>query len=221
MTNEALNALLSRKSEIETALSRMEVWLLVFGVIVVVGVAGESIFGVRSWWINRKLHPIQQAIDQLRETDLANAKENAETARKGAEQERIARLKLEERLSPRSLNGEQSATLTASLIGFRGQKVEITENGLSREASSFSRQIQAALVAAKWDVKVAGVMGGVEQESGVLILIAKGQTHLPAASALAQALTSQGFAVKFAYDGGFTPDPLAIGVIRLFVGSKP
>jgi hypothetical protein len=55
------------KEALETLIEHLEVWALVFGAIVVIGVAGESIFGVRIWWNSRKLQAIQR-------TELANAR---------------------------------------------------------------------------------------------------------------------------------------------------
>ena len=38
------------KAQIQAALEHIDVWLLVFGIIVVIGVGGESFFGIRHWW---------------------------------------------------------------------------------------------------------------------------------------------------------------------------
>jgi hypothetical protein len=51
------------KAQLDTLLGRIDVWLLIFGVVVVVGVAGESFFGIRHWWNSRKLQAIQRAED--------------------------------------------------------------------------------------------------------------------------------------------------------------
>lgn len=129
---------------------------------------------------------------------------------------------LEAKLVARSLNKEESDKLAAVLRNFPGQKIEIIEYSLSREASSLSKQIQAALVAAKWDAKVIGMLGGAELEPGIHILIAPGQTEFPAVVALVQILKEQGFGVTFRYDAGFSGPVLPhTGVIRMVVGPKP
>jgi hypothetical protein len=49
------------KEALETLIRHLELGALVFGALVVIGVAGETIFGVRIWWNNRKLQKIQQS----------------------------------------------------------------------------------------------------------------------------------------------------------------
>ena len=46
------------KDALVQLIGHLEVWALIFGAIVVVGVAGETVFGVRIWWNNRKLHKL-------------------------------------------------------------------------------------------------------------------------------------------------------------------
>ena len=85
------------KAQIEALLARIDVWLLIFGVIVVVGVAGESFFGIRHWWNNRKLEAIQHTEDQQREEEIARLNKEAGAAREtaGAAVERAAALEVE------------------------------------------------------------------------------------------------------------------------------
>lgn len=78
------------KSQIQTLLARIDVWLLVFGVIVVVGVAGESFFGIRHWWNSRKLQTIQEAEERQREETIAKLNQEAAALRREA-QEQAAR----------------------------------------------------------------------------------------------------------------------------------
>jgi len=49
------------KAILVARLESIDIWLLVFGVIVVIGVAGESVVGIRHWWNSRKLQRIQDA----------------------------------------------------------------------------------------------------------------------------------------------------------------
>ena len=72
------------KAEIEALLARIDVWLLVFGIIVVVGVAGESFFGIRHWWNSRKLQTIQRAEERTHEEEIARLNKEAGEARKTA-----------------------------------------------------------------------------------------------------------------------------------------
>src|ERR1700720_3658969 len=81
MDNAALDALLSKREALETTLGSIEFWALIFGVIVVIGVAGESVFGVRAWWNNRKLQAVQQDIEHWREAETARLNKEAADAR--------------------------------------------------------------------------------------------------------------------------------------------
>jgi hypothetical protein len=90
------------KSELETLLSKIDIWLLVFGVIVVIGVAGESFFGIRHWWNSRKLQSLQQLENDTQRAEIvrlsketADANVRASEANQKAEEEKLARIKLE------------------------------------------------------------------------------------------------------------------------------
>jgi hypothetical protein len=65
------------KAQIEALLARIDVWLLVFGIVVVVGVAGESFFGIRHWWNSRKLQIMQRVEDQQHEGAIAGLNKEA------------------------------------------------------------------------------------------------------------------------------------------------
>jgi DNA polymerase III delta prime subunit len=49
------------KEALETLIRHLELWALIFGALVVIGVAGETVFGLRIWWNNRKLQKIQES----------------------------------------------------------------------------------------------------------------------------------------------------------------
>lgn len=72
------------KSELEALLARIDVWLLIFGVIVVIGVAGESFFGIRHWWNSRKLQRIQNAESAAQREEIARLNREAGEARNSA-----------------------------------------------------------------------------------------------------------------------------------------
>jgi hypothetical protein len=92
------------KSALEALISRLEVWALIFGVIVAIGVAGESVYGIRLWWNNRKLQAMQAseaesqrlAIAELTEkTATANARAAEATAKTEATQLEVEKLRAE------------------------------------------------------------------------------------------------------------------------------
>jgi len=223
------------KDALEALIGTLDNWAAFFTLLVVLGVGGELFVHLKQSRANKKLIAIQHAEAETQQAeiarlnkdaeafklDVAKANERASEANRIAEQERLARLKIEERLAPRSLTKAQAEKLTAALLPFQGQKIEIVEYGLSREASSLSKQIQAALVAAKWDVKVIGVIGGAETDPGIIVLVATQQTQSLAGGTLVKTLNDEGFATRFAYDSGFFPVKPAPDVLRIFVGPKP
>ena len=164
------------------------------------------------------------AVARAKEADakIAEAQRGAAEANRKAEAERLARVKIEEKLADRSLSQEQGVHLTAILSTFKGQPINIIEYTLSNEAVMLSRQIQSMLVAAGWDVKVIGALTGAEtKQSGVLILTAQGQTEIPAAVALTAALNSERIVSSYSYDGGLFPTPTPSGAITMLVARKP
>lgn len=66
-----LEKLLTQRNGFETRLNGFEVWLLIFGAFVVIGVAGESLYGIRTWWNNRKLREVNLQIEKYRESETA------------------------------------------------------------------------------------------------------------------------------------------------------
>lgn len=72
-----LEKLLTQRNGLEARLDGFEIWLLVFGIFVVVGVAGESIYGIRTWWNNRKLHEVSRQIEQYRQSETAQFNQKA------------------------------------------------------------------------------------------------------------------------------------------------
>jgi hypothetical protein len=64
MDPSELVKLIERKQALDTVLDGFEKWLIFFGLLVVIGVGGESLYGFRTFWNNRKLHEVQRSIDQ-------------------------------------------------------------------------------------------------------------------------------------------------------------
>jgi len=69
---ETLEKLVANKEALESAIEHIDLWLLIFGLIVAVGVVGEFVYGFKAWRNNQKLHVVQQSIDQLRQTEIAH-----------------------------------------------------------------------------------------------------------------------------------------------------
>ena len=120
------------KTQIEALLARIDVWLLVFGVIVVIGVGGESFFGIRHWWNSRKLQALQRASDLAQERAIADARKDAAEANEKANSfqlqiaqanERAAKAEketaeLRDKMKGRRLSAIQKTKLSALLKPF-------------------------------------------------------------------------------------------------------
>jgi hypothetical protein len=158
--------LLTRKGELEALLNGFEKWLIFFGVLVAIGVAGESIWGFRAWWNNRKLHAVAESVDNLRRLEITNigkdteklrfaisesaerialAEQHAAEANRIAEGERLARVKIEEKIAPRRLSAEQIRTVADKLRRFTGQRINFFATAGDAEAIGIADDILKAL----------------------------------------------------------------------------
>lgn len=106
--------------------------------------------------LNRQLLKAQ-ADQAQREKDatarsIADANARAAEATQKAEQERLARVKLEERIAWRSLTAEQQSQIGSVLRRFAGQLALIQYNVNDLEAETFGDDIASALQTADWRV---------------------------------------------------------------------
>jgi hypothetical protein len=213
---------------LEALIGRLEVWALIFGALVAIGVVGESVYGIRLWWNNRKLQAMQSAeSDSLRAeiaklgNTTAEANARAAEANQKFESERIARLKLEQRLAPRVISMEQANIIGALLKRFSGQKYVFVTYQDDKEAMEFAGQINTVLSQmAGWTV---------EQSKGFLAFTlefnvtastdpAASDKTRDAAAAMAKAFSSVGIPATSAVTPGSTGEP---DTIQVRVGKKP
>jgi outer membrane murein-binding lipoprotein Lpp len=135
----------ARRNKREMAVS------VLFGILVLGGVVGEYIFG-------KKLSQVSEQLQQIADTDVAQsnkdaaqARRDAETAkeqsaqlRKEAEDEKLARLRIEARLAPRRVSSEQRRQL-CSAIHVKGRyTLEIQSSFGTTEADDFGEDIAKA-----------------------------------------------------------------------------
>jgi hypothetical protein len=163
---------------LEALVSKLEVRALIFGVIVAIGVAGESVYRIRLWWNNRKLQALVLAESERQRAqiaslshDTAQANAHAADANKVAEQERLARLQLEQRLAPRTLTVTQGVELVAALRKFTNQKYVFVTYQDDREAIGFAEQINAVLQAAGWQIERSKGFLAFRLELGLSVMI--------------------------------------------------
>lgn len=171
-------------------LSRIEWAMNVSLFLVAVGVAGEFIG-------NQIAGPIRKRVDAAKEAEIARLNKEAGEARKAAgeameraaalekqaEAERLARMKIEERLAWRRIGPKEHSVFVAALKPFAGSTVEITKLGDS-EAGQFADDIIGILAEAGWTVQL-NVVGLTTPTYGLQCSI---DEALPAGKALATVL---------------------------------
>ena len=69
------------KAELESSLSALDVWLIVFGVFVAIGVVGESVAGFLHWRRSGQLQMLQTAENLAQQREIERLSGAAETAR--------------------------------------------------------------------------------------------------------------------------------------------
>lgn len=185
----------------------------------------------------------KHAADANNEAERAN--ERAAELEKGnlilqgdVERERIARLKLEEQLAPRSLSSDQQASLTAALAQFKGTALDILiYGGGSADALPLAGMISDALTAAGWHVRIWNTISPVRWVRGILVQTrasSDGAVENPAVALILALRTSLGDGVsgyeQFPADEKQPPESGLMGPgwemdkvasIRMMVGSKP
>src|SRR2546428_2288570 len=120
------------KALLETRLDSLDGWAVLFTLLVVLGVGGELVVHIMSSRTSKRLIEIQKAEEQQRQAEIARLPKEAEIARKDiaeaharaaeanqkAEEEKLARVKIEEKLAPRHLSAEQQRRIVSALKPF-------------------------------------------------------------------------------------------------------
>lgn len=160
----------------------------------------------------------------------AEANARAAEANKIAEGERLARVKIEEKLAPRSITQKQIDGLSKRLKPYSGIAIDILQIGESPEITNFRSLIENPLRAAGLNIFSSTAVGsGSFTGLSVGVLIDANDSDKAAASALLSALNAEGVAASDAGVSkredwpGFTMAPPGANkaLIRMYVGSKP
>jgi len=142
-----------------TMLSRIE-WAMNISLFsVAIGVAGEFIG-------NQIAGPIRKRLDRAKEAEIARLNKEAGKARKAAgeamervasaekqaaglnkkaEEERLARAQIEERLAHRKVSPGQAKILNEELHSLKGHKIVVTTAALQPESVEYAKQLTDAL----------------------------------------------------------------------------
>ena len=166
--------------------------------------------------------------------DAAMANERAAKSNEIAEGERLARLRLEARLAPRSLSPAQQRDLGEKLKLFKGSAVDIFVYGETPEILNITTSIESVLQSESvgWNAKFWVVTGG-GAVTGILVLTRSGSDAptLQAARSLLAGLNSEGISASpwKPFTEADTPGMLSgppwdnnkMAPIRMLIGTKP
>jgi hypothetical protein len=147
---------------LEASIASVETLIQVFALLAAIGVLGVAGIGVRHWVLNRRLQAILHTEQLERDTRIAELNKEAGDARQAAgeaaehaaraderaaianrktEEERLARMKLEERLIPRHIEPEQVIGLLVDLNPLKGKNVTLFFVPDDPETASFSQRL--------------------------------------------------------------------------------
>lgn len=148
------------------------------------------------------------------------ANERAVEGNKKAEEERLARLKIEEKLAPRTLTGAQQDKIIQKLAAFSGQQFESASYQEDQEVHRLAVTLIQTLLAAGWKGLPAREMLGLGLVIGVIVEYApeKEEEFGAAAHALADALNTEGVLASALANAEMSDHA---DRIRIKVGKKP
>lgn len=212
------------ESQLEAVIARIDIWLLVFGIVVVIGVAGESFFGIRHWWNSRKLQVFQQ--DRITRLTREIVEANARVA--AAELETA---KIREKMADRHLSEEQRKSIAAKLPNLSDVTVSVMRLTEAAEATVFAKEIEAVFALVGKEVPNGKLSSSEIALRGIAVTIFPDASRetTEAANAIAGAFLSERVAMA---NGGITVVPGLSGMfagqgeamqaaIRIFIGDKP
>lgn len=156
------------------------------------------------------------------------AEEHAAQANSVAEQERLARVKIEERIAARHLTGDEEQEVATKLRRFAGQKINLVAYAGDAEAIAIATQIGETLQRARWVVNASVVQEYSRAVAGILVEVGPGadKSSLGAANSLVSALSKERLATVGPQQladvsGGSSGSVDPTAKIKITVGKKP
>jgi hypothetical protein len=167
------------KATLETLIDRCDWWSAIFTLMVVIGVAGELVTHVIQTRANKRLIAVQRT-----EADQLNLE---------IEKLRNANLKLEQKLSPRSLDQAQQKRISERMSEFKGYQFAVGTSPNSVEGQLLADRISGAISNSGCTVVPSiGHHAYLGITRGVGIITTSDARSKKAAVALAESLTSEG-----------------------------
>jgi hypothetical protein len=161
-----------------------------FGRWTALGVDGEAVLGFVSFLQNRRLRTLQEGETALLRRDVAEAN-------RSAEQEKLARVRIEERLARRHLTDDNLKTIIAALrpLADAGRLIDVVKYPNDSEVAELAYQLTRVLKDAGWNPAEYG-LDATEPISGILIEIdGSNPPTRVAANTLVSALSAAGLSV--------------------------
>ena len=152
----------------------------------------------------------------------ATANDIAAQANEKAEAERLARVKIEERIAPRRLSGERIKKIREFLSKTPGYSVVLCARMYDSEAADFLSDFSAAIAGAGWTVQSCNSLAAMQQR-GIFVAHVdfadvSGQAELQ--NALKAIDIQPGF-LSLNAEAGPKPGGFRPGVLYLLIGEKP
>jgi hypothetical protein len=217
------------KAALQASLNTLDIWLIIFGLLVAVGAVGGSVAGFLHWRRSGQLQTFLEAENLAQQKEIANAKATAAQAEQRAAE---ATLELARMKAPRTLTAEQQERIVSVLRPFVGTRFDVGLVQGDAEAAEFIALLEAVLQRAGW-IQVDWVGGdivmtregkptvGLVTTTNVAIAIhpEKALTLRNAAEGLYTALSAEGIATREGTSGaGFLNHDA--DAVHILVGRK-
>ena len=152
--------------------------------------------------------------------EVASAHERAAELNQKAEAERLARVKIEERLAPRHITQAQQEIIAAKLSEFKNHRVAFGVKPSTDESEWFMRWLAAPFSMAGWKVEMHAVAAEMKYiHAGVMVESTMHPQAIAIANKVVEALKAEGINAATAplLSSQSSPDPLRLLIV---IGSK-
>ena len=135
-------------SALENSIARLDAWVIFFGVLVIIGVLGETLEGYRHWVLDKRLRALRETESQMHEAELAKVRNDTANAEAQAAE---AKLELARFKAPRTLDSAQWARVTAALSRYAKTQFDVAVGPTGDpEPDILGTTISSALSNAGW-----------------------------------------------------------------------